>query len=46
MSGSMQLDRQMLVDRAAVKAIIVTSSHNPDKGDIVFTDIAALNNQN
>lgn len=46
MSGSTQLDRQMLVDRAAVKAIIVTSTHNPDKGDIVFTDIAALNNQN
>ena len=46
MSGSMQLDRQMLVDIPAVNAIIVTSSHNPDKGYIVFTDIATLNNQN
>jgi hypothetical protein len=28
MHGSMQLDRQMLVHNAAVKAIIVTSLHN------------------
>ncbi len=45
-SGSMQLDRQMLVDIPAVNAIIVTSSHNPDKGYIVFSDIVALNKQN
>ena len=42
----MQLDRQMLVDNAAVKAIIVTSSYNPDEGYyVVFTDAATLSNQ-
>ena len=43
----MQLDMhmQMLVDNAAVKAIVVTSSYNPDEGYVVFTDVATLSNQ-
>lgn len=41
----MQLDRQMLVDNAAVKAIIVTLSYNPDEGYVVVTDAATLSNQ-
>ena len=45
-SGSMQLDRQMLVDIPAVNAITVTSSHKTDKGCVVFSDIVALNKQN
>ena len=43
-SGSMQLDRQMLVDNAAVKAIIVTPLYNLVEADNNHDEVEADNN--